>query len=36
VQALQTQGTKLLLEVQGSSNTRAVLKFDGTRFVQLN
>jgi hypothetical protein len=30
---LRTQGRKLLLEVQGSSKNRAVLEFDGTRFV---
>ena len=33
---LRTQGAKLLLEVQGSSKNRAVLKFDGTRFVPMD
>ena len=33
---LRTHGTKLLLEVQGSSNSRAMLKFDGTRFVPMD
>jgi hypothetical protein len=33
---LRTQGAKLLLEVDLSGQKRAVLKFDGTRFVQLN
>jgi len=31
---LRTQGTKLLLEVQGSGKARAVLRFDGNRFVR--
>jgi hypothetical protein len=33
---LRTQGTTLLLEVLGPSKTRAVLKFDGTRFVPMD
>lgn len=33
---LRTQGTKLFLEVRGSGKSRAVLKFDGTRFVPMD
>jgi hypothetical protein len=33
---LVTRGKKVLLEVEGSNDTRAVLKFDGTRFVPMD
>jgi len=33
---LRRTGGKLFLEVQASNGTRAVLKFDGTRFVPMN